>query len=424
VPLRATLIAGLLLCAGVASAAEIGAVCFYTRPETVQVNQPFELWVDVELPLGCEAQNLNFTDFPPSTEQVSFGPFAMLPKTQRTADGGRTVLGVLHAKAQARATVPVEMTLRPKLQCMLTERTVRGFFSSTVTRPAQRLAEPFTLRVVALPEEGRPPDFSGAVGAMKLDARLSSATAQVGDILTLSVAVSGNGDLRNVAMPVPQAAEGFKVYPLKEKVREMETLQSEQVFIPQSTNAVEIGAVRFSYFNPATRRYEEAVAGPFRVTFTAATAAPQGHAVRVINTAPSSDLAGQGVTLETVNHGIRRSLPMLVFCAFALVACFVFFQLYGTHTRVGILAALLLLMAGGGVAYQVRATPEPGTRSIDGRAEIRFAPSEQARLLFVLHPGTPVTPIETAGDWVRVDYAGRRGWVLSRLLREEAAVLP
>ena len=406
----------LLLCAGIASAAEIRAVRFHTKPEHVFVNQPFELWFEIELPLGCEAQDLRFSEFPESTDTLSFEPFAPLPKLQRKAGDGKTTIDVLRFKAQALATVADEVSFRPCLHGMITERTGNGFFSSSVSRSTQRVAEPFTLTIQSLPETGKPENFSGAVGTVKLEAQLSSATAQPGDLLTLSVSVTGDGDLRNVAMPVPQDAEGFKVYPVKEKTRKVSVLQSEQVFIPQSTNALEIGAIRFSYFNPVTRNYEEAVAGPFRITFTDASVVPKTDAVRVIDTASSSGTTGQGVTLEQVNHGIRRFVPMLVFGSFALVACFVFFQLYGAHTRIGIVAAVVLLDIGGGGTYRLRAQPEQATRPTTGYAEVRFAPSANANVLFVLHPDTPVTPIETAGDWVRIDSAGRRGWMPSRML--------
>ena len=392
---------------------------FHTKPEYVFVNQPFELCFDVELPVGCDMQNLQFTDFPEGAQQFSLGQFEPLPKTQRKVDNGKTTVDVLRFKAQAHATAAGDVKISPRLHGLITERTGGGFFSSFFSRPVQCAAQPFTLQILTLPEEGRPANFSGAVGIMKLNAELSSTIAQPGDILTLSVSVSGDGDLRNVAMPLPGEAEGFKIYPLKEKVREIAMLQSEQVFIPQSTNAVEIGAIRFCYFNPVIRKYEEAAAGPFRVTFTEAAAEPKADAVRIINTAPSGAV-GQGVTLEKVNHGIRRFLPLLAFCSFALIACFIFFQLYGTHTRIGVVVAVLLLGIGGGVAHRIRAQPEQETRTTAVRAEVRFAPSEAAKVLFILHPDTPVTPIETAGDWVRIDYAERRGWIPSRLLRAAA----
>jgi len=369
VPLCEKIILVLLLCVSAASASEIRAVRFHTKPEHVFVNQPFELWFDVELPIGCEIQNLSFAELSKSSEAFSFGQFEMLPKVQRKVDDGKTTVDVMRFKSQALATVAGEVNIRARLQGMVTERTQRGFFSSSVSRLAQRVAEPFTLQILELPEEGKPANFSGAVGVLKLDAQLSSATAQPGDILTLTVSVTGDGHLRDIAMPVPRGAEGFRVYPLKEKTREAALLQSEQVFIPQTTNAVEIGAIHFSYFNPATRTYEEAVAGPFTITFTDAPVTAKVDSVRIIDTTASAGggAVGQGVLLDAVKHGLQK---------------------------------------------------QQATRTTNGRTEIRFAPSERSKVLFVLHPGTSVIPVETAGDWVRIDHAGRRGWLPSRMLKD------
>ena len=396
------------LLAGIVSAADVRSVRFYTNPEYVFVNQPFELCFEVELPLGCDLTQWRFLDLPEKTEQLSYGEFQELKKEQRKVDGGKTTIDVRRFKTQAYASVASEVVLRARLHYDLSERIVQGPFSFSSTRQAQYRIPPFALRIMSLPEEGKPADFSGAVGKLKLDAALSATTAQLGDILTLTVSITGNGDLSNIAVPLPRAAEGFKIYPAKEKTREMFTLKAEQAFIPQSTNAVEIGAIHFNYFNPVTRKYEDAVAGPFSVMVTAAVDEPKTDAVRIINTAGE---VGQGVTLETVNHGLRRFLPLIVFCSFALIASFVFFQLYGTHTRIGIIVALLLLTVGGGVTHHIRTQPQQATRTTTERVEIRFAPSTHAKVLFVLHPDTPVTLIETAGEWVRVDYTGRRGWM-------------
>ena len=407
---RTFLVLASLFCAGVVSAADVRSARFYTNPEYVFVNQPFELCFEVELPLGCDMTQWNLLEFPENTEQFSYGEFQEQMKEQRKVDGGKTTVDVRRFKTQAYASTPGEVSLRSRLHYNLTERVMQGPFSFSSTRQAQYRIPPFTLRIMSLPEDGKPPNFSGAVGRLKLDAALSATTAQLGDILTLTVTVTGNGDLSNVAVPLPREAEGFKIYPAKEKTREMFTLKAEQAFIPQTTNAVEIGAIRFCFFNPATRKYEETVAGPFNVTITAAVDEPKADAVRIINTA-TADAVGQGVALETLNHGLRRFLPLIVFCTFALVACFVFFQLYGMHTRLGIIVALLLLATGGGVTHHIRAQPQQATRTTTERAEIRFAPSANAKVLFVLHPDTPVTLIETAGDWVRIDYLGRRGWM-------------
>ena len=136
--------------------------------------------------------------------------------------------------------------MRTRLQCQLVERTGGGFFSSFVSRQVQCNVEPFVFRIQAVPEAGKPANFSGAVGKFNVSAKLSSMSAQVGDILTLAISVEGEGDLRPATVPVPRKLDGFKIYPLKETTREMSVLRTEQVIIPQSTNATEVGEIAFS----------------------------------------------------------------------------------------------------------------------------------------------------------------------------------
>jgi len=267
-----------------------------------------------------------------------------------------------------------------------------------------------------LPEAGKPAHFSGAVGKFTVSAKLSATSVQPGDILTLTTHVEGEGDLRPATLPVPSKAEGFKIYPLKEQTREMTNLRSEQVYIPQSTNATEIGAIVFSYFNPETRTFEVSKAGPWKITFTEKPEKPVETAIRMIDTTthtiPSTGV-GQGVTLDQMNKGLHRYLHLAVPALAVLIACFIFFQCYGPHTRIGFVLAVLVTGIGLAMGYHARRISSYRVLEVNMLTTVRFAPSSAAKPLFVLQPGTQVIPLETAGDWKRIDANGRRGWMES-----------
>jgi hypothetical protein len=398
------------------AAAQIRTARLMTKPEHIFVNQSFELFVEVELTVGSEVQNLQFTDFTMNAGLFTLGSFEALPKLQRAVDGGKMTVDVLRFKTIGQATGVGEHPVRTRVQCQLVERTGGGFFSSFVSRQVQCNVEPFVFRIQAVPEAGKPANFSGAVGKFNVSSKLSSLSVQVGDILTLTISVEGEGDLRPATVPVPRKIDGFKIYPLKEKTREMSLLRTEQIFIPQSTNATEIGEIAFSYFNPETHTFETAKAGPFKIRFTDKSANPVETAVRVIDTVtPSrSDIAaGQGVTLEQVNKGVHDYLHLLVPFIALLIACFIFFQCYGTHTRIGVALAILLIVAGIAIGYRVRQTITQRVLELNVRTNVLFAPSGHAKTLFVLQPGTKVLPLETAGCWKRIDANGLRGWIES-----------
>ena len=398
------------------AASQIRTARFLTKPDHIFVNQSFELFVEVELTVGCEVQNLQFTDFTMNAGLFTLGSFEALPKLQRTVDGGKMTVDVLRFKTVGQATGVGEHPVRTRVQCQLVERMGGGFFSSFVSRSVQCNVEPFVFRIQAVPEVGKPANFSGAVGKFTVQGKLSSSTAQPGDVLTLTTSVEGEGDLRPATLPVPSRLDGFKIYPLKEMTREMALLRAEQIVIPESTNATEIGAISFSYFNPETRTFEVAKAGPFKIRFTDKPAKPVENAVRVIDTAtPSrSDVAlGQGVTLEQVNKGLHDYLHLVIPAIALLMACFIFFQCYGAHTRLGVFLAILVVGGGIALGYYARKTTAQRMLELNARTTVMFAPSRHAKTLFVLQPGTQVLPLETAGGWKRIDVNGHRGWIES-----------
>ncbi len=409
----------LLLLALPALAGEIFSGRLYTVPDKIYVNQAFEIHFEMEVSFGSEVEDLRISDFPNNPEFITVGRLESTSRNRITRD--TQALDVLHFTATARCLKPIEHTFSPAVQCMLVERRNTGFFSHWQSYPKQLKLEPFKLRVLPLPEAGRPAHFSGAVGTFRLGGSLSQTHVQPGDIITLSLRLAGQGWLGNAVMPTPPPSPLFKTYPVKELSREPLRLITDQVFIPQNTNATEITAIRFCFFNPVTDRYEESIAGPFRLTFKTATAAPKTEEVRVIDTAQPApkEALPKTVSIERVNLTLHQALPLLVGCSGALAAFFVFFLLYGKHKRLAFIFGLLLLSTGVGAGYALSGKTVATTRTIIHRAEVHFAPSRAAATLFSLNPGTAVIPLENAGEWVRIDAAGRRGWIPAICLAEQ-----
>ena len=392
-------------------AGEILSGRLYTVPKQIYENQAFEIHFELEVSFGSEVEDLRISDFPNNPDLITVGRLETTSRNRITR--GTQAIDVLHFTAAARCHKPISHTFTPTLQCMFVERRTSGFFSHWQSYPKQHALEPFTLRVLPLPEAGRPAHFSGAIGTFHLSGRLSKTSAHPGDIITLRLELSGQGWLANAIMPVPPASSLFKTYPPKEVLREPLRIQTEQVFIPSGTNATELAAARFCFFNPATERYEESVAGPFKITYTDTPDTPRPDEVRVISTSDPTVTGNlpQAVTLERVNLSLQHAVPLLAVCTAALSAFFIFFVLYGRHTRLAFLLGSMLLAAGGGIGYALSGKTGAATQTISRHTNVLFAPSHAAATLFVLNPDTPVTPLENASCWVRIDAAGRRGWI-------------
>ncbi len=402
-------------------AADLLSGRIYTVPEKVYVNQAFEIHFELEVTTGSEVEDLRISDFPNDPRLLTLGRLETTSRTAAARDG--QAVSVLHYVAAARGHQPIEQTFSPLLQCSLVQRRNAGFFSQWQSAPRQLPLGTFALHIRPLPAAGRPAHFSGAVGQFRLTGRLSQQTVRPGDIVTLVLDLSGKGWLGEAAAPAPPPDPRFKTYPVKERVREPLHLQTEQVLIPQTTNATEIAAARFCFFNPEQERYEESVAGPFKLTFSETAAAPETAEVRVLDTVlpAAAEVPPQTVSLERVNMTLRRVVPLLIACAGAAAAFFVFFLLYGRHTRLAFVCGAALLAGGLAAGYAASGRTETAARTTSRHTDALFAPSRTAAKLFALNAGVPVTPLEKAGAWIRVDAAGRRGWIPSDALQDPAS---
>jgi hypothetical protein len=114
-----------------------------------------------------------------------------------------------------------------------------------------------------VPADGKPADFSGAVGQFNFEASVSPAEIKVGDPVTLRMAVSGLGDLKTISLPVFHD-ERFKTYdPTVHDESGKKSL--EQVIIPTKEDIPEVPAVNFSFFDTSSGRYRTITQGPFPI---------------------------------------------------------------------------------------------------------------------------------------------------------------
>lgn len=125
-----------------------------------------------------------------------------------------------------------------------------------------------TLVLVALepPDEGRPDDYTGAVGALSVEARIDS-VGQVGDPLTLTVAVRGAGNVKFLPRPtltLPWAT----LVPAAERVEIVQgavvrgTKEFDWVVTPRVAGQAELPPIRYPFFDPSRESYEIALTDP------------------------------------------------------------------------------------------------------------------------------------------------------------------
>jgi hypothetical protein len=134
------------------------------------------------------------------------------------------------------------------------------------------------LKVLPLPTEGRPKDFSGAVGDFQVSSDIAPARAAAGDPLTLRLHVSGAGNFDRVDPSMFDHLDHWKTYPAKSSFTPSDAVgyKGEKVFeqplIAAQSGEQSIPGLELSYFNPSTRHYERAHTPPIKVIIAASLA--------------------------------------------------------------------------------------------------------------------------------------------------------
>ena len=147
-----------------------------------------------------------------------------------------------------------------------------------VTKKDLTLAStPATIHVLALPTQGQPADFSGAVGHFEISSTLTPTSAAAGDPLTLKLQIKGSGGFDRVDTSMLGATSDWKTYPPISKFVPADSVgysgekDFEQAVIPLHAGHQSPPALSFSFFNPDSRRYETLRSDPPAVDITPGT---------------------------------------------------------------------------------------------------------------------------------------------------------
>lgn len=152
-------------------------------------------------------------------------------------------------------------------------RTVRDFFGRNVRQPVrQRFVVPSNelhLTVKALPEQGRPAEFSGLVGRFEIAARAAPREVKVGDPVELTVTITGSGDLRRLQAPDLTRMSGFREFRVSED--SPPTLTVERATLRHTLRALHdevaaIPALRISVFDADSGGYAELASEPIPIS--------------------------------------------------------------------------------------------------------------------------------------------------------------
>lgn len=115
------------------------------------------------------------------------------------------------------------------------------------------------IQVVPLPVEGRPKDFSGAIGKFEFNVTTTPDRVKIGEPLSVKMEIRGSGNFDRIGQPPLAEPQGWTIYSPKEKFDGSETgTEGVKTFelpvtptITQTTKPI----FAFSYFDPEAGKY-------------------------------------------------------------------------------------------------------------------------------------------------------------------------
>jgi len=147
---------------------------------------------------------------------------------------------------------------------------------------------PVVMTVRPLPTEGRLPGYNGAIGQFRLGVPvLATNKLKVGDPLTYSINILGNGNLARLVPPPPPHVPGWQAFagaadkapPALVAARGFITFS--YTFIPTSEESRTTPEVPFSYFDPESGAYMNLSLPAVAVTVTPGTAPVDAEALKL-----------------------------------------------------------------------------------------------------------------------------------------------
>lgn len=119
-----------------------------------------------------------------------------------------------------------------------------------------------TIRVKPLPSEGKPADFSGAVGTFDFKVNTNKDHLNANESLQLDVEISGKGNLKLFSIPAVKLPSSLEVYEpeftenIKTDLGGMRgSIKNSYTVVPQFKGTYPIPSFSFSYFDPKTGKY-------------------------------------------------------------------------------------------------------------------------------------------------------------------------
>ena len=216
------------------------------------------------------------------TEELTVSPNQ--PLTDEIVSGRAYKVGVLR-KVALFGTTSGDLTVEPLVIATKVQKDARRrsrdpfdifndpFFSlGRQLEPVEAESPSVTIKVRSLPASDKPASFAGAVGSFKIRSMLDKPKATTDEAVTLTVEISGTGNIKTLPEPeiaFPPDVDHYDPKSTEQIRREKQVINGwkrfEYVVIPRAPGDQVIPAITYSFFDPATEKYSTLSTAPLNL---------------------------------------------------------------------------------------------------------------------------------------------------------------
>lgn len=187
-----------------------------------------------------------------------------------------------------------------------------------------KASEPVKIKVKPVPAEGRPEDFSGAVGEFQVSSRIEDRVITENQPLTLKIRFEGRGNAKLIDLPSITYPDGLELYDQQDEAKFFRTGTSYKEFrvllIPRREGEFTIPAMSVSIFDPVQGKFVRKTTDP--ITFTARKGVGGGVASQALpedEAAKAKDKGPSKPKLITSLNAYRAPSPIVQWSAWSAI---------------------------------------------------------------------------------------------------------
>ena len=163
----------------------------------------------------------------------------------------------------------------------------RDFFGDPIMRSATKTvkAGDLSINVKELPEEGKPINFSGAVGDFELSVDASRTSLEANESTQIKVKITGKGNLKLLSIPelsLPSALEKYDPEYTDDVRVNREGMNGSVInsytIVPRYAGSYPVDPLEFTYFDPNSKNYRTLSSDPFDLTVEGSKLLPSTNA--------------------------------------------------------------------------------------------------------------------------------------------------